>query len=232
MANVKVSSSFNKFLAKNATAVAEAKTAENTMMTCKMPVGWKGHCVCVGGVADTGKDRKDDKGNVQAGNDFVNLDFNVVNDEEYPGAKFSLHWSFYDSEKATAIDRFTWMLNAMENLGLPREVREDPEASMETIIGHFIDKDTIYECEVVHNAFVRGDQKEVKVRLVEAVDGTSSMSPTSEGAPAAGATKLTVGGSVKYMGKEWELVDADGDDIVIKSKTTGAQRNVKASDLD
>lgn len=227
MANVKVSSSFNKFLAKNATAVAEAKTAENTMMTCKMPIGWKGHCVCVGGVADTGKDRKDDKGNVQAGNDFVNLDFNVVNDEEYAGSKFSRHWSFYDSEKATAMDRFTWMLNEMENLGLTREVREDPETSMETILGQFIDKDTIYAAEVVADSYAR-DGKKIKLNLMEAVDGSSSMSPTSTPP----TSKLTVGGDVKYMGKEWELVDVDGDDLAIKSKTSGAIRNVKISEIE
>src|SRR5690606_40779325 len=101
MSNVKVSADFNKFLSRNAKAVEEAKTAENTMSTCKMPVDWKGFCICVGAVADKEKDRKDEKGNTQVGRDYIRLDFNVVNDEAYAGSKFSLKWQFWDTEKAT-----------------------------------------------------------------------------------------------------------------------------------
>jgi hypothetical protein len=227
MANVKVSSAFSKFMSKNAKAVEEAKTAENTMMTCKMPVGWKGNCVCVGAEADKGKDRKDDKGNTQEGREYVRLEFSVVNDEEYAGAKFSTAWSFFDSEKASAVDRFGWMLNEMENMGLPGEIRRAPDTTMDDILGHFINSDTVYEAEVVHNSYRRGDQKEVKVRMVEAIDGSTSMAPTAEPTPTPEA-----GSDVQYMGKSWELVDADGDDLVIKSKTTGQTRNIKASDLD
>ena len=151
MATVKVSSNFNKFLAKNSTAVQEVKKAENTMQTCKMPVGWKGNVIVVGGEADKGKDRKDDKGQVQEGREYVRLDFNVVNDAEFAGAKCSLYWSFYDSEKATAMDRFQWMLNEMENLGLPREIRESDDTTMEDLLKFFTEQDSIYEAEVVHN---------------------------------------------------------------------------------
>lgn len=229
MANVKVSADFNKFMSRNAKAIAEAKAAENTMSTCKMPVGWKGSAVCTGGEAGKGKDRKDEKGNTQEGRDFVRLEFNVINDQEYAGSKFSIQWSFWDTEKATAMDRFEWMLNEMENLGLPGEVRRSPDTTMDDLLNHFVNTDTVYEAEVVHNAYRRGDQKEVKVRLIEALEGVADMAPPT------GHTKVsgpTPGQDVKYMGKDWELVAVDGDDLQIKSKSTQALRNIKASDLD
>lgn len=229
MANVKVSSEFNKFLSRNAKAIEDAKAAENSMQTCKMPVGWKGYGVCVSGEAGKGKDRKDEKGNTQEGREYIRLDFNVVNDEEYAGSKFSTNWSFWDTEKATALDRFEWCLNEMENLGLPGEMRRSPDTTIEDMINFFVNGDIVYECEVVHNAYRRGDQKEVKVRLVEAVDGVTDMVPHS---PHTVTTTLSAGEEVKYMGKAWELVSADGDDLRIKSKTTGQTRNIKTSDLD
>jgi hypothetical protein len=227
MANSKVSSDFSKFLAKNATAVKEAKEADNSMQTCAMPIGWKGQVVCVDAVADKGKDRKDDKGNVQEGREFIRLDFNVINDEKYGGKKCSLLWSFFDSEKASATDRFEWCLNEMENLGLPRETRTE-FSDISEVLDFFSSSDEVFEAEVVHNAYRRGDQKEIKVRRVETVDSSASMSPTDV-APASGVKK---GDEVKYLGKTWDVVDIDGDDVQIKSRTTGASRGVKLADLE
>jgi hypothetical protein len=226
MAKAKVSSNFNKFMSKNSTAVSEAKEAENTMMTCKMPIGWKGQAVCVGGEADKGKDRKDDKGQVQEGREYVRLEYNVINDPEYTGAKFSRAWSFFDSEKATAIDRFTWMLNEMENMGLPSDIRKSEDTTMEDLLNFFIDSDEVYEAEVVKNEYRRGDQKEVQVRRVESVGGEGSIVPPGDN------PSLKVGQDVMYMEKEWELVSVDGDDLVICSKSTGKERSIKVNDLD
>lgn len=228
MANVKVSADFNKFLSRNAKAVEEAKTAENSMSTCKMPVDWKGFCIVTGAVADKGKDRKDDKGNTQPGRDFIRLDFNVVNDEEYAGAKFSLMWQFWDTEKATAMDRFEWCMNDLENLGLPGEVRRDPSTTMEDILAYFSSSDKVYGAEVVHNSYRRGDQKEVKVHNIEAIDGVENMAPEGH----APVSAPEPGQDVTYMGKAWELVDIDGDDVIVKSKATGQTRNIKLSDLE
>lgn len=225
MGTSKVSSSFSKFLAKNATAVEEAKKAENSMQTCVMPVGWKGHAIVVGATADKGKDRKDDKGNTVEGNEYINIEFNVVNSEEYAGKKFSLHWSFYDSEKATAAQRFEWCLNEMENIGLPREIREE-FTDITQVLDHFIKSDVVYDCEVVHNQYRRGDKKEVKVTLVQSVSNDSSMAPSSP------TPTVEVGGKVSFMGKDWEVLAVDGDEIKIKSPTTGTERVIKASDMD
>lgn len=219
----KVTSGFSKFMTKNASAVEEARKAENTMQTCKMPLGWSGFAICVDAVADQGKDRKDDKGETQEGNPYVRLEFQVVNDEEYAGQKFSNAWSFYDSEKATAMDRFEWCMNALENMGLPEELRRG-DADMAEILNFFIDNDTVYAAEVVKNAYRRGDQKEVRITTTEAVDDTDSVVPND--------TQVEVGGEVKFMGKPWEVMDIDEDDVKIKSKSTGREKTVKLTDLE
>jgi len=233
MSSAKVSATFGKFLAKKATQIEEAKKAENTMQTCLMPVGWKGQMVCVAAVADKGKDSKDDKGNTQEGREYVRLEFSVVNDAAYQGKKASLMWQIYDSANATATQRFEWMLNEMENLGLPRELRQGFNDFTE-VLNHFLNSDEVYEGEVVHNSYRRGDQKELKVRRAAIVDNTTSMAPpvTSTSSPAPATTSQEPGSEVKYMGKMWEVVDQDGDTVVIKSKATGNNRTVKLTDLE
>lgn len=234
MATSKVSPSFTKFLAKNSEAVKHAKEAENTMQTCAMPIGWKGQVICVDAVADKGKDRKDDKGNVVEGRDFIRLEFSVVNDSEYQGKKAAVVWVFFDTDKATSMDRFEWCLNELENLGLPREVRQGFNDISE-VLEHFSNGDEVFEAEVVENKFRRGDQKELKVRRHSVVDNTTSMAPPSadhKSAQSSSKSTLTIGQDVKYMGKSWELVDQDGDTIVVKSKATGTNRTIKITDLE
>lgn len=232
MSNAKVSQSFGKFLAKKSTQIEEAKKADNTMQTCPMPVGWKGHMVCVDAVADTGKQTKDDKGNTKEGRNYVRLEFSVVNDSHYQGKKGSLMWQLYDSENATSTQRFEWMLNEMENLGLPRKTREEYNDFSE-ILNHFIASDEVYEAEVVHNQYRRGDQKELKVRRAAIVDNTTSMAPpSSTTTESPKPTSTSLGAEVKYMGKMWDVVDQDGDTVVIKSKATGNNRTVKLTELE
>lgn len=234
MSKSKVSEGFSKFRSRNQSAIADAKKAENTMSTCKMPVGWDGQAVCTAGVADQGKDRKDDKGNTVEGRPFVRLEFEVVNDPQYSGSKFSKVWSFFDSEKLDAATRYEWFLNDLENLGLPREVRETYEDETE-LMDYFINGDDVFEASVEHNAYLRGDQKEVKVRASSgSVDSSASMTPGSspEKTEAPAESYLTVGENVHYMGKEWLLEDQDGEDLVVRSLSTKKTRNIKVADLD
>lgn len=226
--NVKVSSSFNKFMAKNSDGIQEARQADNTMMTCKMPVGWTGPCICIGAEADKGKDRKNEDGSTVEGREYVRLEFEVINDEKYAGSKFSRAWSFFDSEKATAVDRFQWMLNEMENMGLPEEMRKSEETTMEDLLKFFAGNDTVYTATVEHNAYRQGDKKEVKVHLMESVDSSSSVSPDA----VVDDKGMVEGENVKFMGKEWKLLMKDGDDLKIQSLTNGNTRMITVADLD
>lgn len=214
-------------MAKNATAVADAKKAENTMQTCKMPVGWSGGAIVVDAIADKGQDRKDAKGAIVEGREYVRIEFQVVNDEKFAGSKFSRFWSFYDSEKATAMDRFQWMLNDLENLGLPREIRENDASTLEDILGYFLEADVLYHCEVKNNDFSR-DKKEVQVSQLQTVGDDDSILPPEDNT---NVPSDLVGKDVIFMSKPWEVVKVDGNQLSIKSKTTGTIRTVKVSDV-
>ena len=225
MANVKVSNDFNNFMARNSKAVEDAKTAENTMATCAMPIGWEGQCICVDAVADKSKDKKDQDGKVKEGSPYIRLEFSVVGDESYTGKKFSRLWMFNDTAKATAADRFEWCLNEMENLGLPQETRKTFD-SVEELLKHFIDSDAVYECEVNKSDYSR-DGKEMKVRLsAEAVDMTDSVVPTGP------ASDEPEDDTVMYLGKKWEVVSKEGKELTIKSMKTGQTKVVTTDDLD
>lgn len=224
MANVKVSNDFNNFMARNSKAVDEAKTAENTMATCAMPIGWEGQAICTDAVADKSKDKKDADGKVKEGNPYIRLEFSVVGDETYAGKKFSRLWMFMDSAKATAADRFEWCLNEMENLGLPQETRKTFD-SVEELLRHFIETDAVYDAEVVKNDYSR-DGKEVKVRQsAEAVDDTDSVMPTEPTTP-------ETSDQVTYLGKKWDVVSKEGKELTIKSIKTGQTKTVSVDDLD
>lgn len=226
MAEVKVSSKFNSFLAKQGKAVEEAKAAENTMSTCAMPIGWKGQLIIVDAFADETKEQKDEKtGKVIEGRPYVRIEFSVVGDEDFLGKKTSKIWMFYDTEKATAVDRFTWFLNEMENYGLPREIRENHD-SMEELLKEVCSLGIVYEGEVVANSYTR-DGKEVKVRQqAKAVDDSTNVVPGME------TSELVIGQDVRYIKKDWEVTEIMDEKIKIKSKETGQERIVKIADLD
>lgn len=229
MSKTEVSSDFGKFMSRNSTAVQEAKEAENTMRTCAMPIGWQGKAVCVGGKADKSKDKKDEKGQTKEGSPYVILEFNVVDDEKYKGDNFSRLWFLSDTAKATAMDRFEWMLNEFENLGMPHELRADEDAGMEEFLNFFTEGDAVFSAEVVSNSYSR-DGKEVKLSLTEAVDDSDSVMPSDNSSSS--ASEIEVGGEVSFMGKSWDVVSVDGDDLEIQSQKTGTTRTVSRSQLD
>ena len=231
MSKTAVSNDFSNFMAKNAQAVQEAKEAENSMKTCSMPVGWEGSLVCIGAVADKGKDRKDEKGITQEGRPYVRLDFQVINDEKYSGAEVSKAWSFFDTEKASAMQRFEWMLNDMENLGLPVEIRKDSGADVSTFLDYFTENDAIYAGKIIHNEYRRGDKKELEIVLMEAVDDSDSVAPTQESTETTSSGEITEGAEVTFMGRPWEVLNVDGDDVEIKSKSSGNTRVVSKDKL-
>ncbi|GIW60331.1 MAG: hypothetical protein KatS3mg087_1397 [Patescibacteria group bacterium] len=228
MAHAKVSQDFNRFLGRHEKAVKEARKAENTMQTCAMPVGWTGNCVLVEAVADKGKDKKAQDGTVVEGKPYVRFTFQVVGDKQFAGKKFSRWWFFNDTANATAADRFEWFLNDLENIGLPSEIRRSDDTTMQDMLDFFLQRDAVYGCEVVASEYSR-DGKEVKVFPTESVGDGDSIVPDDESSESG---EIEVGSKVTYMGKEWEVLDVDGDDLKIKSVKTGMTRTVNVSDLD
>jgi hypothetical protein len=230
----KVSSNFNKALQRKAAAVEEARKAENLMSTCKMPVGWKGQATCVGAKADQGKDKKDEKGQVTEGKLYVALEFQVINDPNFAGSKFNRMWFIWEDSKFTFEDRFGWCLNGMEMLGLPRDLRENYK-DFEECLAYFSESDEVFDVEVVKSNYAQ-DGKEVKVtRGALVVDTSSSMTPEGvvDSKPtASSSSKIEVGSTITYLGKDWTVEEIDGDEITIKSSSSGKSRIISTDDLD
>jgi hypothetical protein len=224
---IKISSEFTSALNRKAASVEAARKAENTMSTCKMPVGWHGQAVCVGAEAGKTKDKKDDKGQVVEGKTFVRLDFNVINDQQFSGAKCSRIWFVYEDHKNSMEDRFAWCLNGMENLGLPRTLRENYK-EFEECLEYFTNSDEVFDIEVAATTYST-DGKEVKFsRGSVIVDNSTSMVPETVKA----GFSVEVGQNIKFMGKDgWEVTSVDGTDVTIKSMSSGKERSVSLEDL-
>lgn len=236
---LKIGAAAAKFYGKHEKGLQEAKKAENMMQTCAMPIGWKGDVVVVGAVADRSKDRKDQKGNTVEGNDYHRIEFQVIGDPDYAGKKASIGASFYTSEKATAEDRYSWWLNQLENLGLPRDIRENHEGA-EELLGYFTNSDETFEMEIVKASYVRqgGDGKEVVVRRKDVVDTSTSMAPpttTASGTTQVQESKTYAEGSqVSFADNPWTVVSFDeaNQTLKIKSPRNGSVREIKVSELD
>lgn len=233
MAKAQVSSAFQKFYGRQATAIEEAKKAENTMSNSPTPVGWSGQCVPMAAKADQGKDKVDPKTKQKVpGNLYVNITFAIVSDEKYQGKQFTKNWTFFDSDGATMMDRYTWFLNDLTNMGLPQEVRENHQTP-EELLDWILNSDSVFDCECQANERdTRGDGKVMRVRkAAETVDESTSMSPTttSTSEPVTAPDWPQVGDKVKYLDIEWEVVERDGANVTIKTEKNGESRERKAA---
>lgn len=219
MSNAKVSADFEKFYGSHAQAVEEAKKAENTMATSPTPVGWKGKCVLLEAVASKSKDKKQEDGTMRPGNPYVNLKYGIVGDERYQGKTFTKNYTFSDSKNATAGDRFGWFLNTCENLGLPRDIREN-HTRLSEVLDWLLTSEQVFECECVPSDYTT-DKKDMVVRRgEEAVDTSMSMAPSTsqkDHGP-------EVGDGVQFLGNTWTVEERDGANLVITRNDDGEVR--------
>lgn len=220
MSNAKVSSDFEKFYGSHAQAIEEAKKAENSMATSPTPVGWKGKCILLEAVANKSKDKPQQDGTIKPGNPYVNLKYGIVNDERYQGKTFTKNYTFSDSKNATAADRFGWFLNTCENLGLPRDIRENHNRLVE-VLDWLLASDQVFDCECVASDYTTDKKDMVVRRSEEAVDTSSSMMPTPS-APSQSSPE--VGGTVKFLGNDWTVEARDGANLSIVRDDNGEVR--------
>lgn len=229
MSTQRVSSDFNKAFGRMQ-GVEDAKKAENTLNNIPVPVGWQGELV-VSDVKTMVTKEKDGKG----GDPMVIMEYTVVTDKEHQGKKLKKLHVFNETHNketgrtVTAAERYTWFLNELESHGLPRKLREDHDG-MDDLVAWLMNKDApcIVHGTVEADAYSR-DKKKVTIRAIEEpVDSTTSMAP----APATPKADTGAKKTVNFMGKQWEVLSENGDDLVIKSPSTGKDRNIKKSDLD
>lgn len=227
-----VSDSFKKFQQKKHNAFDKARKAENTLGGIPMPIDTNFEAQFVGVTADI-----DDKGRA-----FVKMDLVVTTPENFTGKKVIGYWMLFDSEKATEADRMAWMLNDLENMGLPREVRETHDDFVSDVLGWFENNTPIVKGRVVKDAQAN-DGKRIRWSKSATEEHAASTTNDMIGAPIKDvptnkepfdAGNIVVGMKVNYNGGEWLVDEIVGENYVnLKSPRTGKiQSEVSVADLE
>lgn len=220
MAKQKVSADFMKFQAKNTNHLADAAKAENTMNRNPLEVGTKGIVTVVDMVAATSK----------KGYPYTNMTL-VVASGPHEGVKLTKNWTFNETAKATPIDRYTWFLNELENMGFPRHLRESSGGDMNTIVQYYLDADPPIQLSF---EIEKDDYSMDKKRIVMYPADTMASSPQEEG-PIKSIEELKVGVKVLRNGVEFEVVkyDDETETVNLRSLTTNKIReNVALTELE
>lgn len=238
MAKQAVSTEFEKYFAKKKASFAEAQKAENESRGAPIPVGVTGICVVKDMTATLSRSKKVP---------MITLSCTVESPSEYNGKSFQRTWFISESEKASEADRYEWMLNDLENAGLPRDLRENHEGLVD-ICDYFISSGNKLDFEIVEDQYSTNNRRaNIYARPDSPGNGQASDSgsvkspdpapekeepaqepeakeePQAESAPSNGGGEI-----VKYMSLDYELLgegEAEGT-MKIKSCSTGRIREV------
>lgn len=211
MAKQRVSSDFMKWQEKSSNKLAESKKAENTMGGIPFPDGHSGICTVLDVSASLTKNKK-----------VPYISFKCVSD---CGKKFTKMYLFSDSEKATGADRWSWMLNELENAGMPREYREANGDTAEGIIDYYMAGEEIkMSFEVSKDAY----GKKVQFSLP---DGVSQLQKEEQGTYAKSPEEIEPGVLVMWNDTPQKVLKVEDGQVTVKSTTTNAQRTLSVDDL-
>jgi hypothetical protein len=210
MAKARVSADFMKFQAKNQNHLADAAKAENTMTRNPLAVGTTGVATVVDMVAATSK----------KGNAYVNMTL-VVSSGPHEGTKLTKNWSFNETPKATAVDRFTWFLNELENMGFPRSLRESSGGDMNIIINHYLEAEPPIQLgfEIEKDDYSM-DKKKIVLFPSDSVVVQETVGPIKT------LDELKVGAKVLRNGVEFEVIkyNEEAETVNLRSLTTNKIR--------
>jgi hypothetical protein len=151
MSTSPISAKFAKFASKTVKGAFDtARKAESMASGCPLPIGTRGIAV----VAEVKCSETKIKGDGTGGFPMVMIKLEVESPEEYQGKSITgpgLMYVIKDSEKSTEAEAWGRMLDALEGLGLPREIRTEYEDFAQCIdwftdeprkVEYLIDKDT------------------------------------------------------------------------------------------
>lgn len=225
---VQVSDGFKKYQQKKHAAFDKARKAENTLGGIPMPIDTNFEAKFVSVKADV-----DDKGR-----SYVKMDMVVTFPEQFAGKKVGNYWLLFDSANATEADRFGWMLNEMENMGLPREIRENHDDFVEDVLGWFVSNEPTCKGRVQKDAQAN-DGKRIRWAKSAVEEHAAASTNDMIGAPSQKAvssegTEYQVGQKVNWNGGLWivhEIV-SDGYYNLKSPRTEKIQSEVSGADLE
>lgn len=124
-----ISNKFNKFA--SAKKFTEARKQESMLTGCPLPVGTKGIAL-----VGTIEDKETNEGSFP----MILVTLEVEEPSEYAGKKLSgpgLMQTIKPTEKQTEEEAYARMLDMLEGLGLPRELREDDDKEFKELVAWF-----------------------------------------------------------------------------------------------
>ena len=203
MITMTISDKFNKFAAKTTRGkFDEARKAESAAGGCPIPVGVTGKAV----IADIIGSMTADKDGVP-GHPIVTLKLTVETPDEYQGqhlSGFGLKFWIKDSAKRTEVEAWQSMLDSLEELGLPREIREGYE-SFEEVVEWFKEAPRFVTYVVNDNTYNGKPGKSVSAYMYsEASQETIAGSEDADG-----FVMDPEADYVDYLGKPHKILSAD-----------------------
>lgn len=151
-----VSDGFKKFEQKRKGAFKKAQEAENTARGIPLPIGTQGDCVSVEMKCGT---------TTKKSTPFINLIVLTTSPADKKDKRCQKTWFISDSEGASDTDRWEWMLNDLENAGLPREIRTEYKDFEKEVVGYFNNNKVRMNYRVVEDQYA---QDNVNINLYAA----------------------------------------------------------------
>lgn len=165
MSKAKVSDKFSQFEQRNEHKLEEHRKAEKQSRGNPLPVGFVGKGIISDAHADISKQ----------GVPYAVVTVTVVDDPDFEGKSCAgAIRSFKDSERQTKEEAYANFLDDLEDMGLPRQIRESQPLA--GCFDYLLNEPHYVSITVMHNASTK-DKKEVKCYAL----GGNESAPTAEG---------------------------------------------------
>lgn len=222
MAKSNISSGFAKFASKTTRgSFDEARKQESMATGCPLPIGATGVAVVGEIVCKETKVKQDGTG----GDPLVMINLEVETPEEFRGKKLQgsgLMFTIKDGPNSTQADAWARMLDALEGMGLPREIRMGYEDFSE-VLDWFSDEPRRVQYTVNKDSYA-GNRSGKTVAAVEYFD-TDSV-PSAETPQVEEKTDPNAD-YCNYLGKKYKIIghDSENDCYDLEQVGTGKLRS-------
>jgi len=229
MSKASVSAKFAKFAAKTTRGEFDkSRKAESMASGCPLPVGTRGVAI-VGEVTCTETKIKPDG---TGGYPFVSIKLEVESPEEYRGKAVTgpgLMFVIKDGPNSTEADAWGRMLDALEQLGLPRQLRTDYEDFTECV-DWFSDEPRQVEYTIEKDTYAGNQSGKITRAHAYIAEGevTTAISPQKEEAVADDPNA----DYCEYLGKKHKILSYDADSQLYELEMVSTGRIRKAIEAD
>lgn len=222
-----ISAKFAKFAAKTTKGdFDKSRKAESMAGGCPLPVDTRGVAVVAEISCTETKVKQDGTG----GDPFVSIKLEVESPEDYRGKSITgpgLMFVIKDGPNSTAADAWGRMLDALEQLGLPRTIRTEYEDFSE-VIDWFSDEPRRVEYHVAKDTYA-GNQSG---KITRAVAYVAESEITTAETPKVEAAIDPEADYCEYLGKQHKVLSFDKENQTYELEMTSTGRIRKGVEAD